>query len=787
MKENAKTKPAKTVRSRKHSVEAMSALDRERLFGSGEDCFKHYHMCLTILNVLKHIGLRRSSDNDWDRSVAAYLTNDEIASFYDKLLPLEERRKRAQNMHMRTPPELGDDDPDDIISYLSRDLNFRKKMWTAVIAIYEKRVEQYRKQLADPDRPRSATEVRFAEMQRLFDLNDTEVRALVVIFLSTSSFRDLGDFDVRHYRNNAKIPALAMAMDMLELEAADLFSEKRNISKYGLVDEDLDLDRTFLSFLSGISSRPLSERFWTKYEGEILPWSFHGKLAEKQGAVLKDMIRAKTPDNGLSVLLYGVPGSGKSSFAVSLAHDMGKDLYFIAQNDNDNRRMSYSPAFRYAALAVAQKQLDPDKCILAVDECDKLVENTSLGGGILSFLGIPAAGGRDGESKGQLNSVIDENRHTILWICNSKQGAIDPSSRRRFDYNILFDDLTPTAREHIWRNALAFHHCEGKLTDYFLKRVSSRYAVNPGGIAVAVRNAAAVCAADPARDFEHETMTFLKAHCSLLGIAELPEDKLEPARDYSLEGLNIRSGIKLPRLIEVCRNFLKRGSQITADRDRPRMNLLLFGVPGSGKTEFVKYLAKQLDKKLLVKNASDLLNCYVGMTEQRIVQAFAEAEASGDILFIDEGDSMLAARENASRTWEVSQVNTLLTEMERFNGIFIVGTNFIQKLDQAAMRRFSFRLHFDYLTNEGKEIFFRTYFTGPLKLPPLSDEDRAALFAIESMTPSDFRNTRQQFFYLEDSDLTNREIIDALAAEIAGKTSGANYTGLGKIVSKMGF
>ena len=67
------------------------------------------------------------------------------------------------------------------------------------------------------------------------------------------------------------------------------------------------------------------------------------------------------------------------------------------------------------------------------------------------------------------------------------------------------------------------------------------------------------------------------------------------------------------------------------------MNLLLFGVPGAGKTEFVKYLAKQLDKPLCVKNAGDLLNCYVGGTEQRIIAAFAEAEANGEILFIDEG------------------------------------------------------------------------------------------------------------------------------------------------------
>ena len=142
------------------------------------------------------------------------------------------------------------------------------------------------------------------------------------------------------------------------------------------------MDRTFLSYLVGISSKPLAERFWTKYSGEVLPWEFHGRLAEKNGAVLKDMIRSKSPDAGLSVLFFGVPGSGKTSFAASLAADMGKELYFIAQNDNDSHNMRYSAAFRYAALAVAQKQLDPATSILVIDECDKLVENTSMGGEI---------------------------------------------------------------------------------------------------------------------------------------------------------------------------------------------------------------------------------------------------------------------------------------------------------------------------------------------------------------------------------------------------------------------
>ena len=144
---------------------------------------------------------------------------------------------------------------------------------------------------------------------------------------------------------------------------------------------------------------------------------------------------------------------------------------------------------------------------------------------------------------------------------------------------------------------------------------------------------------------------------------------------------------------------------------------------------------------------------YVGGTEHLLASAFAEAEKNNEMLFIDEGDSMLTSRDNAQRSWEVSQVNTLLTEMENFNGIFAVSTNLIQKLDPAALRRFTFRIHFDFLDDAGKETFYRTYF-GPLNAPVLTEADKHSLHAIERLTPSDFRNVRQQLFYLENADLT---------------------------------
>ena len=65
------------------------------------------------------------------------------------------------------------------------------------------------------------------------------------------------------------------------------------------------------------------------------------------------------------------------------------------------------------------------------------------------------------------------------------------------------------------------------------------------------------------------------------------DDKLLPAQDYSLEGLNIKGSLSLDRNVDAIRNFRQDSDGAI---DRPRMNLLLSGAPGTGKTEFVRRL-----------------------------------------------------------------------------------------------------------------------------------------------------------------------------------------------------
>jgi transitional endoplasmic reticulum ATPase len=64
---------------------------------------------------------------------------------------------------------------------------------------------------------------------------------------------------------------------------------------------------------------------------------------------------------------------------------------------------------------------------------------------------------------------------------------------------------------------------------------------------------------------------------------------------------------------------------------------------------------------LLQKRASDLLDAFVGGTEHKIAGAFAEARDTGAFLMFDEADSLLQERAHAVRSWEISEVNEMLT------------------------------------------------------------------------------------------------------------------------------
>lgn len=170
--------------------------------------------------------------------------------------------------------------------------------------------------------------------------------------------------------------------------------------------------------------------------------------------------------------------------------------------------------------------------------------------------------------------------------------------------------------------------------------------------------------------------------------------------------------------------------------------LCLYGPPGTGKTAYSHYLSTQLDKPLHLKKASDLLSMFVGGTEANMAQAFKTATEEGAILMIDEVDSFISDRNNAVRSWEVTAINEMLTQMEAFEGIFIASTNRMDGLDPAALRRFDLKVKVDYLTYEQRLGLFSDTCQqmGFTTNESIADD----LISLTNLTPGDFAAVSRQ-------------------------------------------
>ena len=170
---------------------------------------------------------------------------------------------------------------------------------------------------------------------------------------------------------------------------------------------------------------------------------------------------------------------------------------------------------------------------------------------------------------------------------------------------------------------------------------------------------------------------------------------------------------------------------------------------------------------------SDILSKYLGGSERNIADAFRRAEAEHAILFFDEIDGLLHNRSNANYSWEVTQVNELLQQMENFDGVMVAATNFSKNLDAATMRRFTFKLEFAYLSDEGKRFFFERMFK-----TKLADGEIDELRKLGNLAPGDFRTVRQELFYLGD-EISNMDRIEALREECKAKKDGTGCRPIG--------
>jgi len=196
------------------------------------------------------------------------------------------------------------------------------------------------------------------------------------------------------------------------------------------------------------------------------------------------------------------------------------------------------------------------------------------------------------------------------------------------------------------------------------------------------------------------------------------------------------------------------------------VSLLLTGIPGTGKTALAHHFARTLDRPLLVRRTSDLLSKWVGETEERIAEAFAEARRKESVLLFDEADSLLFDRSTASTSWEVGQVNELLTWLDRHPLPVVAATNHPGKLDPATLRRFVFKLDLRALGPTRRAAAFERFFG--MAAP-------AMLAEVGGLTPGDFAVVARQLRHAPARD--DAEIVERLREEAAAKGCGGGRIG----------
>ena len=690
-------------------------------------------------------------DDDFFDIVRNGFDHEQAVELIEAAYSPDELKAMSENPSRRCRLDLTDS-LDEVFQHLWNNAKGREKCRAVLRAIGDYMIDG-RPKVKDEPLAR-----RFAELKRVLKLSDLEYDIFLVAYVCSQT---CFSWPCR-VEDRDKPLFFAMALDRSYGEVLAVMNAKGRLRKFNLLDSDFDFCvRTIGGYLDGADDQTIERRFYQKNEtAEILPWDFYGDLAKKDGAVLKRMLAAKPKK--CNILFYGAPGTGKTSFARTLAKELGRTAWEIRQGDDDGRNMNAEA--RMMGISVCNEQECADESLMVVDEADELLRGRSSGFGLF---GLSFGGGGTTE-KGVMNTLLDEMKIPAIWISNAPSSAMDESVRRRFDYSICFEELNSAQRVSIWRNVVKKHGLGDLISEEQIADYAAKYATSAGGISTVLDNVKRFAPA--MNQVDEAVATFMKPHCKLMEVAA--SDAFLPAKGYSLDGLNIKGKISLAKIVKAARNYLDVDFS-AASEDRPRMNILMFGPPGTGKTEFVKYLGKELDRKVVVMKGSDILSKYVGESEQNIAKAFRRAEQERAILFFDEVDGILQSRESVSESWEVSQVNELLQQMENFGGVMVAATNFSKNLDAAAMRRFTFKLEFGYLEDEGKRLFFERMFK-----TKLTDAEFAELKELRNLAPGDFRTVRQEGFYLGEEQ-TNLDRIAALREECALKKDGDHGSRIG--------
>jgi transitional endoplasmic reticulum ATPase len=595
---------------------------------------------------------------------------------------------------------------------------------------------------------KSDIEKNLTVFQQMFDLNELETEICMFLFIA-AVFEKAQNYFQYHLqchcfegRNYLSIILGARGSEITralngKLSAIGILEQGRHRS--------LSMDSGFVDLLENASDAGLKTEFFKKIDPDPIPLDAHAVDPQVIEHIL-NLLKNKSQSSS-HIIFYGPPGTGKTSLAYGIGKALDLPIYLVEHGGKDKTWK------RGAALtACVNMASQGEGALIIADDADNILGTTN------SWFLFGAQ-----SDKRWLHDILETPGVRMIWTVNSV-AALEESVARRFSYSLCFKPFNRGQRNRIWNTVLGDHRLDSFFAPADINDLTNRFNVSAGIIEQAVRKASEM-GFDSKDEIRTAIIQSLDAHQKLVNGGHKPSRHRNINFDnFELEALNV-SGVNLPDLLRELKEF-DRYLRTSDSNEAVSMSLLFFGVPGSGKSHLARFIAYHMGREVIFKSAADLLSKWVGETEQNIRDAFEEAESKDNaVLVIDEIDSLIGSRDRATRSWEVSQVNQMLTSIEAYRGIQIYTSNRITDLDPAAIRRFNHKIEFGFLKREGAVILYKKI------LMPLvgSDFDKKLedeLKEIKALTPGDFKVVLTKHRFKDRNKNSHRALIAALKEEV---------------------
>lgn len=523
-------------------------------------------------------------------------------------------------------------------------------------------------------------------LKKFLGLNDTEISVLE-FFILLNEYQILESFtDLNNELNTIQaFSLLAIILNISKTSIADCFAHGSKFNTTSIIilkPDSRELKYKFELFTKSFINQMLYSnqnkieyifkdaiRNCTKSNLELTDYSYIKKDIDILLPYLKKSLSTKL--HGVNILLYGLPGTGKTEFVKALGVEIKAGLYEISYADSNDNPLGSSE--RLKSYKVAQGILENTNNLIMYDEAEDIFDSHKS-----IFIS------KKQSDKAWINRILESNHMPTIWITNDVS-SIDNSIIRRFDMAIEFPIPKKSQRIEIIKK-----YSKNLIDKNTIDKLANHTSIAPAFISQAIRVIETIKPKNPSQAFEQILNNTLKAQ----GYKKLDDISYETNHPNRYDLKYINCSVDLENLT-------------LGITDNQNARICLYGPPGTGKSAYGKYLSQYLDKPFLLKKGSDLLSKWVGGTEKNISQAFEEARNEDAVLVFDEIDSFLQDRSHSKENWEITQVNEMLMQMENFNGIFIATTNLINNLDKASLRRFDLKLSFGYMASSQSWEFFK--------------------------------------------------------------------------------